>query len=164
MIYIEENNTMKLSKIVLFALIIAIASTGLAMAGSAVKMNQQAAVSTLIQNNHRYDVRAAVRMTGYDDAGTVVGHLCKEVTLNSNRVTQVSYLWQAPGYETGLYWSPKVAVGGYCANQESGGDDYWHDDDDDHYDDDHYDDDHYDDDHDDDDHDDDDHDDYDYHH
>ena len=145
---------MKLSKIVLLALIIAFAATGLAVAGSSVKMNQQAAVSALIENSHWDDIRAAVRMTGYDDAGNVVGHLCKEVRLESRRVTQVSYLWQAPNYETGLYWSAKVDVGGYCTNQESGGDDYWHDHDeyDDHHDDDHHDDDHHDDDHYDDDH------------
>ena len=111
----------------------------IALAGSSVKMNQQAAVSTLIKNNHWYDVRAAVRMTGFDDAGNVVGHLCKEVTLKDKEVTRVSYLWQAPGYETGLYWSPKVDVGGQCASNESSGDEYYHDHDDDHHDDDHHD-------------------------
>ena len=69
-----------------------------------------------------YCLKAAVKLTAYDDAGTVVGKVCSEQYLYANSTKTVTYRWQAPNYKTGLYWSPKVVVGGTCINQVIGDD------------------------------------------
>ncbi len=135
---------MKLTRTVLFAMFIAFATSGLALAAGSVQMNEAVAVSADVKNATGNYLRAAVRMRAFDDAGNAVGHVCREVTLRPNDITTVSYLWRAPSYETGLYWSPKVDVGGACVNQDadesdhdhgdSDSDDHWYDSDsDDHW-------------------------------
>ncbi len=110
---------MKVAKIVILAMVVAFASTGLAMAGGTVQMNQAAAVSADVKNTTNNDVQAAVKLLAYDRVGNAVGHVCRVVTLPANDITTVSYLWRAPGYETGLYWTSKVQVGGACANHDA---------------------------------------------
>lgn len=111
---------MKLMKIVMLAAVFAFVASGVALAAGSVQMNQTVTVSADVKNTTNNGIRAAVKMAAYDKVGTAVGHLCKEVYLAANRVTTVNYLWQAPGYETGLYWSPKVEIGGSCVNATDG--------------------------------------------
>ena len=119
---------------------IALVSSGLALAAGTVQMNQAVNVSADVQNNSGNNLLAAVRLKAYDRVGNAVGHVCKEVTLAANGITTVDYAWLAPAYETGLYWSSKVDVGGACVNQDadetdasssdSDSDDTWYDSDD----------------------------------
>jgi trans-2-enoyl-CoA reductase len=109
---------MKRSKIVLLALLLTFVLVGMAQAGTQVQINQQAMVKAEIQNVTHNTVRAAVKLFGYDDAGTVIGHLCQETYLGADRTTTLEFNWQAPAYATGVYWSPKVEVGGSCVNQD----------------------------------------------
>ncbi len=132
---------MKIAKTIIMAMVVALASTGLAMAAGTVQMGQTANVSADVKNSTGNYLQAAVRMQAFDNVGNAVGHVCKEVTLRPNDVTTVDYTWRAPDYETGLYWSPKVEIGGSCVNQDADESDYSsHDSDsDDHWDhDDHY--------------------------
>lgn len=110
---------MKLSKIVLLAMIFAFITVGMAQAGSQVQLNQNAQVKASVQNTTNSTVRAAVKLFGYDDVGTVIGHLCQEAYLAAGNTTTLDFAWQAPAYATGIYWSPKVEVGGSCVNQET---------------------------------------------
>jgi hypothetical protein len=115
---------MKVAKIVSMAIVIALAGTGLALAAGTVQMNQTANVSADVKNTTGNYLHAAVRMLAYDQKGNAVGHVCREVTLRPNAVTTVDYTWRAPGYETGLYWSPKVDINGACVNQDADETDY----------------------------------------
>lgn len=117
---------MKITKTIMLAMFIALVTSGLAMAAGTVQMNQAVAISADVQNSTGNYLAAAVRMQAYDNVGNAVGHLCREVTLRPNAVTSVSYLWRAPSYETGLYWSPKVEVNGACINQDADETDYDH--------------------------------------
>lgn len=109
---------MKITKTILLAMVLAIASTGLAMAAGTVQMSQAVAVTADVQNSTGNDLRAAVKLLAYDNTGNAVGHVCREVTLPANDVVTVSYQWRAPGYATGLYWTSKVTVGGDCVNHD----------------------------------------------
>lgn len=109
---------MKLSKVLLFALVFALAMGTMAHAGSQVQLNQAALVKAAIQNTTNTNVSAAVKLTGYDDVGTIIGHLCQETYLGANSTQSLSFNWQAPSYATGIYWSPKVVVGGSCETQD----------------------------------------------
>ncbi len=119
---------MKITRTILLAMVIALASSGLAMAAGTVQMNQAVNVSADVQNTTGNYLHAAVRMMAYDQKGNAVGHVCREVTLRPNAVTTVDYTWRAPGYETGLYWSSKVDINGACVNQDADETDTSHDD------------------------------------
>lgn len=108
---------MKLSKVILLAMVFAFALVTMAQAGTQVQLNQAALVKADIQNTTNNSVRAAVKLIGYDDVGTIIGHLCQETYLGANGVSSLSFNWQAPAYATGVYWSSKVEVGGTCATQ-----------------------------------------------
>lgn len=110
---------MKIAKIMILAMIVALAGTTMAQAAGEVQMGRTVAVSADVKNSSDYTQQAAVRMLAYDTVGNVVGHLCREVSLPANEVITVSYLWRAPAYETGLYWSPKVTVNDNCVNHDS---------------------------------------------
>ena len=109
---------MRTTKLILLAMLIAFLSVTLAHAGAQVKVNQNAIVKASVQNNSNDSVRAAVKMTGYDNAGVKVAQLCKEAWLSEGRTTAVEYSWNAPGYATGVYWQAKVEVKGDCPNAE----------------------------------------------
>ena len=64
---------MKVAKIIILAMVVAFASTGLAMAGGTVQMNQAAAVSADVKNTTNNDLQAAVKLLAYDKAGNAVG-------------------------------------------------------------------------------------------
>jgi hypothetical protein len=110
---------MKSIKIIMLAMVIAVTTTGMAMAAGSVQVNQAVAVSANVQNSTNQDMRAAVKLIAYDNIGNAVGHVCREVTLPANDIISVSYLWRAPSYKTGLYWSSKVTQNGSCANHDS---------------------------------------------
>ena len=110
---------MKVAKIVILAMVVALTSSGLAMAAGSVQMNQAVAVTADVQNTAGTDLQAAVRLLAYDNVGNEVGHVCREVTLAAGDITTVSYEWRAPSYETGLYWSSKVDVNGNCDSQDT---------------------------------------------
>lgn len=135
---------MKFSKILVVAMFLAVIISGPAMAAGTARMNEAVDVSANVQNTTNEYLQAAVRMKAFDKVGNAVGHLCQEVTLRPNAVTTVSYIWRAPGYETGLYWSPKVDINSACVYQDadesdhnhgdSDSDDHWYDSDsDDHH-------------------------------
>ena len=109
---------MRTTKLILLAMLVAFVSVTLAHAGAQVQTNQAATVKASVQNNSNDSVRAAVKMTGYDDAGVKVGQLCKEVWLSEGRTTAVEYTWNAPAYATGVYWQAKVEAEGDCPNAE----------------------------------------------
>lgn len=109
---------MRTAKMILLAMLIAFVSVTLAHAGAQVQVNQAAAVKVSVKNNSNDSVRAAVKMTGYDDAGVKVGQLCKEAWLGEGRTTAVEYSWNAPAYATGIYWQAKIDVNGDCPNAE----------------------------------------------
>jgi len=110
---------MKLSKVLLLAMVFAFAMGTMAHAGSQIQLNQAAQVQAAIQNTTNNSVSAAVKLTGYDDVGAIIGHLCQETYLGANRTSTLSFNWQAPSYATGVYWSSKVEVGGSCASQST---------------------------------------------
>ena len=109
---------MRTTKLIFMAMLFAFVSVTLAHAGAQVQINQAATVKASVQNNSNDSVRAAVKMTGYDDAGVKVGQLCKEAWLGEGRTTAVEYAWNAPAYATGIYWQAKVEVNGDCPNVE----------------------------------------------
>lgn len=109
---------MRTTKLILLAMIIAFVSVTMAHAGTQVLKNQNAAVKVSVKNVTNNSVRAAVKMTGFDDAGVKVGQLCKEAWLGEGRTTAVEYAWTAPGYATGIYWQAKVDVNGECPYAE----------------------------------------------
>jgi len=110
---------MKTTKNILLAILLTLFFVGMAHAGTQVQINQQTLVKAQIENVTHNTVRAAVKLFGYDDAGTVIGHLCQETYLGAERITTLEFNWQAPAYATGVYWSPKVEVGGNCVNQDT---------------------------------------------
>ena len=110
---------MKLAKIITLAILIAFATTGLALAAGSVKMNSATTVTASVKNNTSRSVYAAVKMMAYDAVGTAVGHLCREVYLRSNETTPVSFSWMSPNYETGLYWTAKVDTTGTCGTHDT---------------------------------------------
>lgn len=109
---------MKLTKIVILAMIFAFATSGMALAGSHIQANQTTEITASVQNTTNNSVRAAVKLVGYDDAGVAIGHLCQEVWLERNNTRNLTYAWKAPSYATGVYWSSKVDVGGDCVNRD----------------------------------------------
>jgi len=109
---------MRTTKLIIMAMLFAFVSVTLAHAGMQVQINQAATVKASVQNNSNDSVRAAVKMTGFDDAGVKVGQLCKEAWLGEGRTTAVEYSWNAPAYATGVYWQAKVEVNGDCPNAE----------------------------------------------
>ncbi|MBU0960542.1 MAG: hypothetical protein KKH60_03365 [Proteobacteria bacterium] len=109
---------MKIAKIILMSLVIALASTSLGMAAGSVQVNQSVYVSAEVKNTQDYDLQAAVKLLGYDNVGNAVGHVCREVTLPANDTITVTYRWRAPAYKTGLYWSSKVDIDGSCTNHD----------------------------------------------
>ncbi|MBU0908587.1 MAG: hypothetical protein KKA54_18970 [Proteobacteria bacterium] len=119
---------MKFAKIITLAILLAFFTTGMALAAGSVKMNSTSTVSASVKNNTSRSVYAAVKMMAFDAVGTAVGHLCREVYLRSNQTTPVSFSWQAPNYETGLYWTAKVDTTGDCGNHDQN-DDHDHEDD-----------------------------------
>jgi len=125
-------------------MIFAFACATMAHAGLQVQQSQSVNFTASVENNTDNSVPAAVKLTGFDDRGTVIGHLCQQAWLSEGRTTDVDFSWQAPAYATGVYWTSKVEVNGDCPNSNNSTyDDDHHDDDDDHHDDD---DDHHDDD------------------
>lgn len=112
---------MKIAKTIILAMVIALASSGLAMAAGSVQTNQAVAVTADVKNSAGNDLQAAVRLLAYDNVGNEVGHVCREVSLPAGDITTVSYEWRAPAYVTGLYWSSKVDVNGVCDSQDTGG-------------------------------------------
>lgn len=111
---------MKLLNVTLLALIFALTLGSVAQAGSQIQRNQIAQVKAAIENTTHSNVHAAVKLTGYDDSGTIVGHLCQETYLGAYSTNNLSFSWQAPSYATGIYWSSKVDVDGSCTAQHSG--------------------------------------------
>lgn len=107
---------MRTAKLMILAMLIAFVSVTLAQAGAQVQVNQAATVKASVKNITNDSVRAAVKMTGYDDAGIKVGQLCKEAWLGEGRTTAIEYAWNAPAYATGIYWQAKVEVNGDCPN------------------------------------------------
>lgn len=122
---------MRTTKLILMAMLFACISVTLAHAGAQVKVNQAASVKASVKNTTSKSVIAAVKMTGYDDAGGKVGQLCKQAWLGAGRTTALEYSWSAPAYATGLYWQAKVEVNGTCPKVEVTTVDYhdYHDDD-----------------------------------
>jgi hypothetical protein len=110
---------MKSAKIFFLAVVFAMASAATALAAGSVKMNTVANVSAAVKNTTATSVYAAVKMMGFDQVGTAVGHLCKEVYLPKNATTVVNFSWQAPNYPTGLYWSAKVDKYGHCGTHDT---------------------------------------------
>lgn len=110
---------MKNVTILLLATLIAFTAAIPAMAAGTVKINDDVAVSAEVKNTAGYDIDAAVKLTAYDMVGNAVGHLCREVTLPAETTTRVSYLWRAPDYETGLYWSSQIVTGALCDNHDA---------------------------------------------
>ncbi|MFZ5760825.1 MAG: hypothetical protein ACOY32_14510 [Thermodesulfobacteriota bacterium] len=110
---------MKLAKMIVLAMLIAFFTSGMAFAAGTVKMNATTTVTASVKNNTSRSVYAAVKMMAFDAVGTAVGHLCREVYLRSNTTTPVSFSWQAPNYETGLYWTAKVDTSADCGTHDS---------------------------------------------
>ena len=115
---------MRTTKLILLAMLIAFVSVTMAHAGAQVMKNQSTIVKASVQNNSSDSVLAAVKMSGYDDAGTKIGQLCKQTWLKEGKSTDVAYAWTAPNYATGVYWSAKVEVGGDCPNSDLPPNDY----------------------------------------
>lgn len=114
---------MKIAKIILLAMVVALVSASMGMAAGSVPMNQSVDVSANVKNTTSKDMRVAVKLLSYDDAGNAVGHVCSEVTLRANSTKTVTSRWQAPSYKTGLYWTSKLDINGSCTNTSYDGDD-----------------------------------------
>ncbi|PLY07729.1 MAG: hypothetical protein C0624_03495 [Desulfuromonas sp.] len=109
---------MKIKRIVILAMLIAFASVAVASAGTQVYKNEVATVAAKIENNSGRSVPAAVKMSAYDDAGNLIGHLCREAYLSSYRDNNIEFSWQAPAYATGVYWSTQVEKYGSCGTTD----------------------------------------------
>lgn len=107
---------MRTTKLILLAMLIAFVTVTMAHAGTQVMKNQATTVKASVKNNSNNSVRAAVKLSGYDNAGTKIGQLCKETWLGEGRTADLEFAWNAPAYATGVYWSSKVEVGGVCPN------------------------------------------------
>lgn len=105
---------MKTAKAILMAILIAGMSATLAQAGSMVKINSTTTLKAAVMNNTRSSASAAVKLTGYNNAGVIIGNLCKSAYLKAGRTTTLDFSWKAPNYATGIYWSSKVEVGKSC--------------------------------------------------
>ena len=105
---------MKTAKTILMAILIAGISASLAQAGSTIRVNSSTYVKANVKNTTRNNTSAAVKMTGYDDAGVIVGKLCKKTTLYAGKTAAISFAWKAPSYPTGIYWSTKVEPNKSC--------------------------------------------------
>uniref|UniRef100_C6E755 Uncharacterized protein n=1 Tax=Geobacter sp. (strain M21) TaxID=443144 RepID=C6E755_GEOSM len=108
---------------IILAILFACVTATLAEAGTQVLINQSTTVKAAVQNTTTRSRIGSIVMTGYDDAGTVIGHLCKNAYLPAGRTTTVEIPWQAPNYPTGVYWSSKVAVNTFCPSTWDGDDD-----------------------------------------
>lgn len=129
---------MRTVKLLVLAMLFAFTTGTLAHAGTQILKNQSTTIKAAVKNNTTRSVLAAVKLTGYDDAGVAIGKLCKSVYLGAGRTTTVEYPWQAPNYGTGVYWASKVEVNTACPSTTTV---VSYHDDDDHDDDDHDDDD-----------------------
>lgn len=109
---------MRTAKLILLAMLVALVTVSLAHAGTQVQKNQATTVKASVKNMTNKSVRAAVKLSGFDNAGTKVGQLCKETWLGEGRTANLEFAWNAPAYATGVYWSSKVEVGGECPNVE----------------------------------------------
>lgn len=109
---------MRTAKMILLAMVVALVTVTLAHAGTQVQKNQATTIKASVQNNSNDSVRAAVKLTGYDNAGTKIGQLCQVSWLGEGRTANLEFAWNAPAYATGIYWSSKVEVGGDCPNVE----------------------------------------------
>lgn len=105
---------MRTVKLIVMAMLIACITGTLANAGTQIMTNRSTTINAAVKNNTSRSISAAVKLTGYDDGGTVIGRLCKSVYLGSGRTTNVDLAWQAPNYTTGIYWSSKIEVGKKC--------------------------------------------------
>lgn len=105
---------MKTVNIFVMALLFAFTTATLGHAGTSIQTGQSSTVKAAVKNMTSKSVLAAVILTGYDDAGTAIGKLCKSVYLGAGRTTNVDYYWKSPNYGTGVYWSSKVDVGKAC--------------------------------------------------
>ena len=105
---------MKTVNIFVMALLFAFTTATLGHAGTSIQKSQSTTVKAAVKNMTSKSVLAAVKLTGYDDAGTAIGKLCKSVYLGAGRTTNVDYYWKSPNYGTGVYWSSKVEVGKAC--------------------------------------------------
>ena len=96
---------MRTMKLLVLAMIFTFTAGSLAHAGTQIAKNQSTTIKAAVKNNTTRNVFAAVKLTGHDDAGTIIGTLCKSVYLGAGRTTTVEYPWRAPNYGTGIYWS-----------------------------------------------------------
>lgn len=99
---------------IILAILFAFVTANFAEAGTQVQINQATTVKADIKNITTRSRIGSVVLTGYDDAGTVIGRLCKNVYLPAGRTTAIELPWQATSYPTGIYWSSKVAVNSFC--------------------------------------------------
>lgn len=99
---------------IILAILFACVTATMAEAGTQVQINQATTVKAGIKNATTSNRIGSVVLTGYDDAGTVIGRLCKNVYLPAGRTTSLELPWQAPAYPTGVYWSSKVAINVFC--------------------------------------------------
>ncbi len=117
------EDMMRTVKPIVMAMLFALITGTLAHAGTQIQKNQSTTVKAAVKNNTLKSVSAAVKLTGYDDTGSVTGRLCKNTYLGSGKSTNVELAWQAPNYATGIYWSPKVEVGKTCPSTDEDEDD-----------------------------------------
>lgn len=132
---------MRTVKMIVLSILFACVSATLAQAGSQVKINSSTIIKAAVKNTTTRSTSAAIKLTGYNNAGVVIGSLCKSTWLSAGKTTYVEFPWTAPNYATGIYWSSKVEVSKSCPTTVVINDDHDDDDHDDH-DDDHDDDDH----------------------
>ncbi|MDD2271394.1 MAG: hypothetical protein PHP95_11765 [Desulfuromonadaceae bacterium] len=105
---------MKTVTLFVMALLFAFTTATVGHAGTSIQKSQSTTVKAAVKNMTSKSVLAAVKLTGYDDAGTAIGKLCKSVYLGAGRTTNIDYYWKSPNYGTGVYWSSKVEVGKAC--------------------------------------------------
>ncbi len=110
---------------IILAVLFACVTANMAEAGTQVQINKYTTVKAAVKNTTTRSRTASVVLSGYDDAGTKIGNLCKNVYLPAGRTTNVEIPWRTPSYATGMYWSSKVAVNVSCPS--TGGDDDEHD-------------------------------------
>jgi len=120
---------MRTMKLIMMMLLFACISVTLAHAGSSVQKGQSTTINATVKNTTRSSALVAVKITGYDDSGSVIGHLCQNTYIKAGRTANVSFPWQAPNYGTGVYWASKVEAGVSCPSSVDEHDD----DDDDHH-------------------------------
>lgn len=109
---------MRTALLVILAALLLAGTPGTVRAGTQIQANRITDISASIENTGGHGTGAAVKLLAYDDAGTVIGHVCREIYLPANDVTTVNYAWRAPAYATGVYWSSKITPGGSCLNHD----------------------------------------------